>query len=296
MGVDMNRRAFTRTIAFTAAAAFTSAAKSTRRLQVGHTGITWDKDIPAAIHDCGQLGFHGFETFGQVLESAEAAGGLESLLEQNHLPLISAYCSFNMTDPSKQKDELAQMLRWGKLIRKYNGKVCVLGPNAVNRDSYSFSENKANIVHSLNETAKALTDLGLVPVLHQHTGTCVMTRDETYGVLQAVDTRYVKFGPDVGQLQKGGNDPVKVVSDFLPLIRHVHLKDFDGGAAYQGYCPLGLGKVNLPEVLRLLENSGNELMIMCELDSSAKMPYTPLQAATINRDYLQKSGYTFGLK
>ena len=35
-----------------------------------------------------------------------------------------------------------------------------------------------------------------------------------------VDTKYVKFGPDVGQLAKGGSDPVKVVKDFLPLIRH----------------------------------------------------------------------------
>ena len=63
---------------------------------------------------------------------------------------------------------------------------------------------------------KALDDIGVVGALHQHTGTCVETRDETYAVMEAVDTRYVKFGPDVGQLQKGGSDPVKVVKDFLP--------------------------------------------------------------------------------
>jgi inosose dehydratase len=56
-------------------------------------------------------------------------------------------------------------------------------------------------------------------VLHQHTGSCVETRDETYAVMEAVNTRLVKFGPDVGQLQKGGSDPVKVVKDFLPAVR-----------------------------------------------------------------------------
>ena len=81
---------------------------------------------------------------------------------------------------------------------------------------------------------KALADIGVVGALHQHTGTCVETRDETYAVMEAVDTRYVKFGPDVGQLQKGGVDPVKVVKDFLPVVRHVHMKDFDGGAALLG--------------------------------------------------------------
>ena len=79
------------------------------------------------------------------------------------------------------------------------------------------------------------------------------TRDETYAVVEAMDTRVVKFGPDVGQLQKGGSDPVKVVKDFLPVIRHVHLKDFDGGNAYLGYCPLGQGKVDVKAVVEALE-------------------------------------------
>ena len=78
----------------------------------------------------------------------------------------------------------------------------------------------------------------------------------------------MKFGPDVGQLQKGGSDPVKVVKDFLPVVRHVHMKDFDGGPHYLGYCPLGKGKVDVAGLAALLESSGNDLMIMCELDPS----------------------------
>ena len=186
-----------------------------------------------------------------------------------------------------------KMTRWGQIIKKCGGKVCVMGPNSVDRSKYVFAECKSSIISSLNDTAKALTDVGLTPALHQHTGTCVESRDEVYGVMDAVDTRYVKFGPDVGQLAKGGNDPVKVVTDFLPLIRHVHLKDFNGGDAWVGYCPLGQGKVDLPKVLDLLENSGNQLMIMAELDPSPNMPLTATAAATINRDYLQKMGYRF---
>lgn len=295
MGATMNRRTFSRNAALLTGAAVMPglAAQSARKLKTGHTGITWDNNIPQAVQDCGSLGFHGFETFGQVLEAWDTNGGFGQLLDANRLPLVSAYCTFNMVDPSKRKDELAKMTRWGQLVKKYNGKVCVLGPNSVNRDSYVFAENKANIVASLNEVSRALTDLGVTPVLHQHTGTCVMTRDETYGVMESVDTRYVKFGPDVGQLAKGGNDPVKVVKDFLSVIRHVHLKDFNGGNAYLGYCPLGEGKVDLPKVLDLLESSGNDLMVMAELDSAPYMPISATKAATINRDYLKKMGYVF---
>lgn len=292
----MNRREFANAIGLAAGASTAlslAAAPPTRRLNTGHTGITWDNNVPQAVEDCGKLGFHGFETFGQVLEAWDSNGGMERVLDPNHVPLVSAYCTFNMVDPSKRSDEMAKMTRWGQLLKKHNGKVIVMGPNPVQRDSYVFADHKADIVASLNEVAKTITDLGLTPVLHQHTGTCVMTREETYGVLEAVDTKYVKFGPDVGQLAKGGNDPVKVVSDFSSIIRHVHLKDFDGGNAFLGYCPLGQGKVELAKVLDLLEKSGNDLMVMCELDSASYMPISATRAATINRDYLQKMGYSF---
>lgn len=301
----MDRREFTKALGLGMGAALETSAQqstpqqstpqqSTRRLRAGHTGITWDNNVPQAVQDCGRLGFHGFETFGQILEAWDNNGGMNHLLDSNHLPLVSAYCTFNMVDPAKRKDDMAKMIGWGQLLKKYNGRVFVMGPNPVNRTNYVFADHKPDIVTSLNEVAKAITDLGLTAVLHQHTGTCVMTREETYGVLEAVDTRYVKFGPDVGQLAKGGSDPIKVVQDFLPIIRHLHLKDFNGGPAFVGYCPLGEGKVDLPKILDLLEKNRNELMVMVELDSGTYMPISATNAATINRDYLKKLGYSFG--
>jgi inosose dehydratase len=140
---------------------------------------------------------------------------------------------------------------------------------------------------------KAVADVGIIPALHQHTGTCIESRDEVYAVLEAVDTRYVKFGPDVGQLAKGGADPVKIVKDFLPLIRHVHLKDWNGGPHWSEYCPLGQGKVNVPAVLDLLEQGPELKIVMVELDPSANPPMAPLETARTSKEYLKTLGYTF---
>ena len=215
------------------------------------------------------------------------------MLDENQLPLISAYCNVNLTDPTKRSDELAKIVRWAKLIQKCGGVTAVVGPNGVRRSSYDFKASKADIVAGLNEMCKAVTDTGVIPALHQHTGTCIESRDEVYAVLEAVDTRYVKFGPDVGQLAKGGVDPVKVVKDFLPLIRHVHLKDWNGGPHWAEYCPLGQGKVDVPAVLDLLEQSKDMRIIMVELDPSAKAPMTPLETARTSKEYLKQQGYTF---
>lgn len=266
-------------------------------IPIGYTGITWLNDqVEQAIQTISSLGFYGFETFGDVLSRWEEKGGLEAVLEKNHLPLISAYCTMNLTDPSRRAEELAKAKNWCRLIHKCKGRIFVLGPNPVDRKSYDFSANKANILGALNEMALVVEQEGLTPVLHQHTGTCIESKDETYAVLEAVDTRHLKFGPDVGQLTKGGQDAVKVVKDFLPIVQHMHLKDYNGKfKSLAGYCPLGQGKVDVPAILKMMEGRKISGMVMVELDDDSKDATLPAPAvlATESRDYLRTLGVKF---
>ena len=293
----INRRSLMKLAVLGAAtAALPVLGKKKRNIEIGHTGITWPNDVVQAITDTGNLGFYGFETFGDVLTKWESQGGLEPALAQHHLPLISGYCTLNLTDSTKRKDEMDKAVAWAKLIKKYDGRIFVLGPNQVKRDEYDFAANKANIVSTLNEAAKAVTDQGLTVVLHQHTGTCVESRDETYAVLDAVDTKYVKFGPDIGQLTKGGSDAVKVVKDYLPLVQHMHLKDYNGVDPHLlGYCPLGQGKVNIPAILDLMAGRKIHGMVMGELDNDPKnpSPTAPVELVKTSKIYLESLGITF---
>lgn len=281
-------------------------------LHVGHTGLTWiplgpsregprpainpmvdPQYVEAAIRDIASLGFYGIELFGNQIEAMEEQGGVGVLLEKYKLPLISAYCGTNLSEPEQRKESIAKTLEWAKLVKKYKGKVIVVGPNGVKRAAYDFKAHKDGIVTTLNELGKAVTDMGLTPVLHQHTGTCVETREETYAVLEAMDTRVMKFGPDIGQLQKGGSDPVQVVKDFLPLIQHMHLKDYVGGPNYLGYCPLGEGKVDIPAILAMMEGRKTAGLVMVELDSPPPQPTPAIETAKIAKAYLRKQGVRF---
>ena len=306
----MNRRIFTQTLS-AALLASTGFAAGKLKLHVGHTGLTWiplrpsaaprpatppmqdPQYVEAAIRDIASLGFYGIELFGNQIEAMEANGGVGALLEKHKLPLISAYCNTNLSVPEQRKESIAKTLEWAKLVKKYNGKVIVVGPNGVKRNSYDFKAHKHDIVAALNELGKAVTDMGLTPVLHQHTGTCVETRDETYAVLEAMDTRVMKFGPDIGQLQKGGSDPVQVVKDFLPLVQHMHLKDYSGGAEYLGYCPLGQGKVDIPAILSMMNGRKTAGLVMVELDSPPPQPVPAVEDAKIAKAYLEKQGVKF---
>jgi len=298
MNVTLSRRSF---LARTAVAAVASAtlsrsafASPLSNIPIGYTGITWpNSQVEDAIATCAKLGFYGFETFGDVLTQWESKGGLGPVLQQHKLPLISGYCTLNLTDASRRPETIEKAINWAKLIKKAGGRIFVLGPNPVPRVSYNFSEHKANIVATLNEASKAVVDQGLTPVLHQHTGTCVETRDETYAVLDSIDHTTLKFGPDVGQLTKGGADAVKVVKDYLPLVQHMHLKDYDGkdpSLAY--YCPLGKGKVDVPTILRLMAGRKISGMVMVELDNDPKKLSStpPSDLAGESQAYLKKIG------
>jgi inosose dehydratase len=306
----INRRVFSQTLSAGIVAARGFAADKLT-LHIGHTGLTWiplggspgpppplnpmvdPQYVEAAIRDIAGLGFYGIELFGNQIEAMEAKGGVGALLEKHNLPLISAYCNANLSDPVQRKDSIAKTLDWARLIKKYNGKIVVVGPNGVRRNTYDFKSHKDDIVTTLNELGKAVTDLGLTPVLHQHTGTCVETRDETYAIMEAVDPRVMKFGPDIGQLQKGGSDPVQVVKDFLPLVQHMHMKDYSGGKEYLGYCPLGQGKVNVPAILSMMEGRKTAGLVMVELDSPPPQPAPALENARIAKAYLEKQGVAF---
>jgi len=304
MRAELNRRSFSRMLAgaLVGSGGLSARSTGTRRLKIGYTCITWgvfprapqaDQNLQAAIKDISQLGFWGFETFPENLEALDAQGALRKLIAQYHLPFKSGYCGTELTDVSKRKESVANVVQSGKIIKKNGGTFAVLAPNGVKRESYNFGEYRVGIVSGLNDHAMALADLGLMSGLHQHTGTCIETRDEVYAVMESVNTRYVKFAPDVGQLQKGGADAAQVVKDFLPLVQHMHLKDYSGGEFFGGYCPLGQGKVDLAGILNMLERAGNKLDVMVELDPSANAPMTPLETAQTSKAYLEKLGYTF---
>ena len=241
-----------------------------------------------------ELGYKGFETFGQVVEDWDKKGTLEKLISQYKIPLISAYAPLNVIDPSVRKNEIATIVRWGNILKKYGANFIVIEAGGAKRTGYDFAAHRANIVAALNDYGKALADIGVGSGLHQHTGTAIETRDEVYAVMESVDTRVFKFAPDVGQLQKGGADAAKVIKDFASITVHMHLKDFVNGPHMGGYSPLGIGMVDLKAILETMEQANPKANIMHELDPSRNMPYTPRQTAEISKWYLQKLGYMLG--
>lgn len=276
--------------------------RAVEKFGIGATFILWGysaDDLEPALRDMSNLGFHAFETFGQVIEEWEDnRGGFSEVVEKHGVSIVSAYCWADVVDPSKMREETEKLTRWAKLLKQSGGKVIEFGCSNVNRDGYDYRKYEKNIIESMNTYAKAVTDEGLVFALHPHTGTAIESQEEVYFAMENVDTRYVKFGPDSGQLQKGGADYLKIFQDFMPLIEHVHLKDYEGGDnGWLGYCPLGEGKQEVEKLLNMLTEGKDEMAgrIMYEQDYDGRIEgrFTDYESARISRDFLVNLGYEF---
>ena len=133
-GID--RRRFLRQAGLTLTCAALTTAQSKRHLRIGHTGITWGfkpDDAETAIPEVGSLGIRATRRSAKYLDAWELKGGLKPHPRRRHLPLISAYCNVNLTDPAKRADEISKIVRWAKLIQKCGGVTAVIGPNGVRR-------------------------------------------------------------------------------------------------------------------------------------------------------------------
>jgi inosose dehydratase len=271
-----------------------------RLRKIGHTGITWGysaDDAPNAIRDVGELGYRGFESFGGVLEAWEAKGGLQQLLENQQLPLVSAYCPMNLTDPAKRSEEILKAVRWGALIANYGGHVAVIGPDNVDRKAFDFGAHRADIITALNNIGQVMTDAGIKAALHPHTGSCIQTRDEIWDVMESTNARDVMLCPDTGELLAAGVDPLTTIRHFGDKVAHVHIKDYKGGKQHDGYVPVGKGRLDLPPIVDALEDLPAGFMVMAELNPDPEEnkadPTAARRAAEQSKAAFEALGYKF---
>ena len=276
--------------------------------RLGHTGITWPGDqVEQAVADVAALGYQGFETFPWTIESYPGGvSAFKALLECHNIPLVSTYWSLSLIDPNQYDQDLEKVQRWIAIHRALGPRIIILGASGRKKPTYS-AEEYHRMVERINDVGRRALDAGLIVCFHPHTGTPVETREEIDRVMGSVNPEVVFFAPDVGQIAKGGGDPVAVVRNYSSLIRHVHLKDFVGGkveydangkevdpTGYLGYVPLGMGVVDIPGILDVLDKANFDGWLNVELDGTPQAPRPPKEAAAISKRYIDRLLSTLG--
>ncbi len=163
------------------------------------------------------------------------------------------------------------------------------------------------LVANLHRAAEICRMADFEVLLHPHAGTYIETADEIARVADRIDTSLLGLVFDTGHFRFGGADPVRAVTDYRELIRHVHIKDCATSVIHEAgagdglkeiltrgaFTPFGQGDVDIPGVLEALRGIGYEGWLVIEQDQSLGAQDTResvLAGQQFNRSYLRDLG------
>ncbi|MCL4544381.1 MAG: sugar phosphate isomerase/epimerase [Chloroflexi bacterium] len=272
-------------------------------MKIGHTGITWGipGDVEQAYRETAELGYLGFETFGQTILDWDAKrGGYRALVERYGIPTGAAYCGKTWIDPVTAEIDMTTARREAEALKAVGGETLVLACGRRPAAGYT-AEQFRRLAAALNRIGRYCRDRGLATGLHPHTGTAIETREDIDTIMDLLNPEDVGFAPDTGQIAKGGSDILEVLQTYRARITHVHLKDWGGtyehgadgkeidATGYVNYTPVGSGVLPIPALLNILLEDGFAGWVNVELDGTSRAPRPPRESAAMSQRYLREA-------
>ncbi len=241
-------------------------------------------------------------------------GELKSEMRKRDLSLLGAFVPLPLGHRERHGEAARSALEVARLLAACGAPYLVLADemnprrmsiagNAGEGDGFNASQwtDAAGLVSAI---AREAQQLGLRSVFHHHAGTFVETPAELSRLLELTDASLVGVCFDTGHYFYGGGDPVEFVRANARRIWHLHLKDVRSEvlaavrreripyleAIRRGvFCELGAGAVDIPGVIRELEQAGFNGWGVFEQDVDPTIPGTnPMASAARSRDYLRR--------
>jgi inosose dehydratase len=270
-----------------------------------------------------EIGYQGTELGppGYLGDAAE----LRERLSSRGLQLVGAFLPQHFSRNEKADDDRAWLRRTLTLIR--DGSPAGSRPFAILCDGFDEPERTAlsgriaahpeawlpadrfeALIANLHRAAELCRSEGFEVLLHPHAGTYVETADEIARVADRIDPSLLGLVLDTGHFRYGGADPVRSVTDYRDLVRHVHIKDCSPAVLVQAdtdgvdlktilsrgvFPPLGQGEVDLAGVLAALRGIDYSGWLVIEQDQALGPSDTReslIAGQHRNRDYLRGLG------
>lgn len=174
------------------------------------------------------------------------------------------------------------------------GQVPEDGSQSLTPDAYTLA------AANLHAAAAVARRHGIALRFHNHVGTWIETPAELAALLEQLDTALVDLCFDTGHYAYGGGEPLAFMRDNLEAIGYIHLKDVDASVLAEArkqrwsflealnhviFSPLGDGSARIPEILKLLTDSGFGGWVVVEQDTCHG---DPTEVARQNRNYIAR--------
>ncbi len=266
--------------------------------------ITWGDHFEQGLREVEELGFHACEPFPhKALAYERRPEAFQELLATYHLRLSALYGGGSFSNPIRRTEIIAYNTRLARFLAAIGVDRLVLGPGSPRTTGGSTEEELREAVKTINETARACYDLGVLACVHPHLGTEIETESEIDLIMNLTDPRYVFFCPDSAHLTAAEIDVPNMIRRYGERMRYMHLKDLRAGVLEERhnqklgikietgteqlpiFCELGRGVIDYGPIMSAPQDVDYHDWITVEIDVSLT---TPKESLRICRDYLEE--------
>lgn len=266
--------------------------------------ITWGDHFEQGLREVEELGFHACEPFPRIaLAYEQRPEAFQELLATYHLRLSALYGGGRFSNAARREEIIAYNTRLARFLAAIGVDRLVLGPGGPRTSGASTDEELREAAKTINETARACYDLGVLACVHPHLGTEIETEAEIDLVMNLTDPRYVFFCPDSAHLTGAEIDVPGIIRRYGERMRYMHLKDLRAGVIEERrgqktaikvesgterlplFCELGRGVIDYGPIMGALQDVGYHDWLTVEIDVSLT---TPKESLRICRDYLEE--------
>ena len=177
-----------------------------------------------------QAGFTGIEPETSFLQELSDPVLMKEVLDKHGMELSVLCLVEDWLNPKETDAERASADKWIEYLEHFPDTLFL--PVQMPTTRTNLVERQKNLLSCVNAIAQRAADKGIKSSYHPNSPeTSIFRTEEDYKVLlNGLDSRVIKYTPDVGHMAKGGMDPVKVIREYRELVNCIHYKDmFENG-------------------------------------------------------------------
>ena len=252
--------------------------------------LDYDKEVDILDHiidTVSDSGFQGVDVqyalLGNYKNSPEK---LKAKLDSKGIELAALTVPFTWLNDVESAEEKERADFYINYIKNFpNAKLNL--PSRVGENRDHLLKRQKEIISCANAVGKRAYENGVTAAFHPASpSTSYFRTASDYQVLfEELDTRYIGYTPDAGHIKAGGMNPVDVIKDNLPIIKHVHFKDCNNDYSWE---KMGEGDIDFPAIVESLTDYGYDSWIMVE-EETPETAVDPDKVIHNVHDYVTKN-------
>lgn len=276
-------------------------------MQIGYTTWTWIQNehdnfnpyrgyekqfFAQSLKEISSLGYEVMENFNIIVDLYEGSSEFSELLHQYGVKFVNVY-HYLKTDFEAEKS-MAE--RCCAFLRKHDAYFLNIqtpsyaAPRGTS-ESRATEEELESSTNKLKETLKICEDYGVTLCLHPHYGKTVFLESEIDYVLERISSTSFGLTLDTAHLHIAGMNVPDALNKYRDHLKYLHVKDFKPSKVRNnnqltGFCELGRGEVDFPNVFRALGQIGYDGYVTVECDYPQICNY---ESALTSINYLKQN-------